>query len=59
MQTKLTILTFLLLNILTYSEIRYVSPQGNNTAPFISWATASTTIQGCIDVSKKWTMHIK
>jgi hypothetical protein len=51
MQTKLTILTFLLLNILTYSEIRYVSPQGNNTAPFISWATASNTIQGCIDVS--------
>ncbi|MBZ0184485.1 MAG: hypothetical protein K8F60_18650, partial [Melioribacteraceae bacterium] len=51
MKTKLTILTFLLLNILTYSEIRYVSPQGNNTAPFISWATASNTIQGCIDVS--------
>ncbi len=51
MKTKLTILTFLLLNILTYSEIRYVSPQGNNTAPFISWATASHTIQGCIDVS--------
>ena len=51
MKTKLTILTFLLLNILTYSEIRYVSPQGNNTAPFISWATASNTIQGCVDVS--------
>ncbi|MBZ0182689.1 MAG: hypothetical protein K8F60_09540, partial [Melioribacteraceae bacterium] len=51
MKTKLTILTFLLLNILTYSEIRYVSPQGNNTAPFISWATASHTIQGCVDVS--------
>jgi hypothetical protein len=51
MKTKLTILTFLLLNILTYSEIRYVSPQGSNTAPFISWATASHTIQGCINVS--------
>ena len=51
MKTKLTILTFLLLNILTYSEIRYVSPQGSNTIPFISWATASHTIQGCIDVS--------
>ena len=51
MKTKLTILTFLLLNILTYSEIRYVSPQGNNTAPFLSWATASHTIQGCINVS--------
>ena len=51
MKTKLTILTFLLLNILTYSEIRYVSPQGSNTAPFISWATASNTIQGCVDVS--------
>ena len=51
MKTKLTILTFLLLNILTYSEIRYVSPQGSNTIPFISWATASRTIQGCIDVS--------
>ena len=51
MKTKLTILTFLLLNILTYSEIRYVSPQGSNTAPFISWATASHTIHGCVDVS--------
>ena len=51
MKEILTILIFLLLNILTYSEIRYVSPQGSNTAPFISWATASHTIQGCIDVS--------
>ena len=33
------------------AEVRYVSKTGSNTSPFISWITASNTIQGCINVS--------
>ena len=33
------------------AEIRYVSKTGTSIPPFISWETASDSIQKCIDIS--------
>ena len=48
----LAVFIFILLpSSITFAEIRYVSPNGSNEAPYTSWATASNEIQNCIENS--------
>ena len=48
--TALCTLTFLLFTCAAIAEIRYVSKTGTATPPYTSWATASDSIQKCINI---------
>jgi hypothetical protein len=41
---------FLFLSGSTRAEIRYVSPSGSNTPPYLSWQNAARKIQDCINI---------
>jgi len=56
MKTKLPIeilftFTFFLFTCATLAEIRFVSKTGSSVPPYTTWATASDSIQKCIDFS--------
>jgi hypothetical protein len=48
---KLLLLIFLFTTLNTFATIRYVSKTGSSTPPYLSWETASDSIQKCINVS--------
>ncbi len=48
---KITFLAILLLTQVNFSEVRYVSKTGSSTPPYLSWETASDSIQECINIS--------
>ena len=50
MKTTLLFTSFLLFTTLTFTQVRFVSKTGSSTPPYTSWATASDSIQKCINV---------
>jgi hypothetical protein len=48
---KTVYLLILLITLPLHSEIRYVSKNGSAQPPYTSWATASDSIQKCINIS--------
>ena len=48
---KLISFAILLFSQANFSEVRYVSKTGNSTPPYLSWETASDSIQKCINIS--------
>ena len=48
---KFIFLAILLLSQTNFPEIRYVSKTGSSTPPYLSWETASDSIQKCINIS--------
>ncbi|MDP2303133.1 MAG: right-handed parallel beta-helix repeat-containing protein, partial [Ignavibacteria bacterium] len=48
---KIVLIFLLLLALPLHSEIRYVSKNGSAQPPYTSWATASDSIQKCINIS--------
>jgi len=50
MKTTLLFTSLLLFTALTFAQVRFVSKTGSSTPPYTSWATASDSIQKCINV---------
>ncbi|MFA6596870.1 MAG: T9SS type A sorting domain-containing protein [Ignavibacteriaceae bacterium] len=50
MKTTLLFSSLLLFTALTFAQVRFVSKTGSSTPPYTSWATASDSIQKCINV---------
>ncbi|MDP3830042.1 MAG: hypothetical protein Q8Q47_02155, partial [Ignavibacteriaceae bacterium] len=48
---KIVLIFLIVLTLPLHSEIRYVSKNGSAQPPYTSWATASDSIQKCINIS--------
>jgi len=51
MKTTLLFTSLILFTTCTFSQVRFVSKTGSSTPPYTSWATASDSIQKCINIS--------
>ncbi len=50
MKTALLFVSLIFFTAYSFSQIRFVSKTGNSTPPYTSWATASDSIQKCINI---------
>ena len=50
MKTTLLFTSLILFTALTFAQVRFVSKTGSSTPPYTSWATASDSIQKCINL---------